>query len=59
MEVAKTVVRLDQIISDIMESIKNLPANAIIDISKSLMFYAEKIKKEEEEFGKLDTKIIS
>ena len=59
MEVAKTVVRLDQIISDIMESIKNLPANAIIDISKILMFYAEKIKKEEEKFGKLDTKIIS
>ena len=45
MEVTKTVVRLDQIISEIMESIKNLPANAIIDISKSLMFYAEKIKK--------------
>ena len=59
MEVTKTVVRLDQIISDIMESIKNLPANAIIDISKILMFYAEKIKKEEEKFGKLDTKIIS
>ena len=59
MEVAKTVVRLDQIISEIMESIKNLPANAIIDISKSLMFYAEQIKKEEEKFGKLDTKIIS
>ena len=59
MEVAKTVVRLDKIISDIMETIKNLPANAIIDISKSLMFYAEKIKKEEEKFGKLDTKIIS
>lgn len=59
MEVVKTVVRLDQIISEIMESIKNLPANAIIDISRNLMFYAEKIKKEEERFGKLDTKIIS
>lgn len=59
MQMVKVILKLDKIISDIMEMIKGLPPRAIIDISNSLMSYAKRIEKEEEVIGKLDTELIS